>query len=136
LWSTDFLRNNRRRAERPLERIIKEKRYIKGRPIPTEAEVQKAILEYLGYKGYFCWRNNTGAIKTHNRYGKERFFKFGRSGSGDILGLTKDGRFFTIEVKSVGGRIRPFQHDFMEEVRKNKGLVIVAYSLDDVSSVL
>lgn len=102
-------------------------------PIASEKETQKAILEYLKLKGYFCWRNNTGANVSEYK-GKKRFFQYGKVGSGDILGLTKAGGFFSIEVKSSGKKPSPSQLEFMASVINSKGIAILAYSLDDVIS--
>jgi len=52
-------------------------------PEATEAQVQKAVLEYLWIRGIFCWRNNTGATRVGN---SRRFVHFGFPGSSDILG--------------------------------------------------
>ena len=102
---------------------------------PSEHQIQSVILEYLTLKGYMCWRNNTGAMAGfHN--GKKWFMKFGLVGSGDILGLTKEGRFFSIEVKALGKYPTPHQKDFMERVAKTNGIAILARSLDDVEKVL
>jgi hypothetical protein len=100
-----------------------------------EKDIQKAILEYLQIKGYFCWRNNTGAV-TNSYNGKERFFRYGKAGSGDILGLTKEGKFFSIEVKAKGKKPTPAQVEFIRNITCNKGIAFVAYSVEDVQTFL
>lgn len=104
---------------------------------PTEAEIQKSILEYLQKKNYFCWRNNTGARQfDYQRKGDGKvtrnFFQWGKPGSGDILGLRKDGRFFSIEVKRKGKKPSADQIEFMRRVNETGGEAFVAESLDDV----
>lgn len=101
----------------------------------SEKEIQKAILEWLQLHRFFCWRNNTGAVVS-NYNGKERFHRYGMPGSGDILGLTKTGRFFSIEVKVPGKQPTPLQIQFMKEVERNGGLAFVAHSVDDVEKIL
>lgn len=99
---------------------------------PKEREILKAILEYLTLKGYLCWRNNTGGFKNS----KGHFFKFGLVGSGDILGLSRGGTFFSIEVKVPGKVPTPAQVQFMKDIIKNNGIAFVAYSVDDVEKRL
>lgn len=98
---------------------------------PSESDIQKAILDYLRLK-YFCWRNNTGGRPWQDNKGKDRVFRFGFKGSGDILGLTKTGRFFSVEVKRKGKKPTPDQIEFMNNINASGGLAIVAQSVDDV----
>ncbi len=98
---------------------------------PTEADIQKSILDYLRTRGYFCWRNNTGMQRSQYD-GRERFIRYGLVGSGDLLGLTKEGRFFSIEVKRPGKKPTPEQIEFMATINQMKGLALVAYNVDDV----
>jgi len=110
-------------------------------PKAPEKAIQKAILDYLKLRQIFCWRNNTGARKfDYRRKGDGKvthnFFQWGKAGSGDILGMLKDGRFFSIEVKAVGKKASESQEEFMAEVRKNQGIAFVAYSVDDVAKNL
>lgn len=92
-----------------------------------ESEVQRSILEYLGLRRYFCWRNNTGGF----RDARDHFYQFGKVGSGDILGLTHEGKFFSIEVKARGKKPTDHQLEFMRRVNASNGLAFVAYSVDD-----
>jgi hypothetical protein len=66
----------------------------------SEAEQQRAILDYLQLKGHFCWRNNSGAYKTDHG----SFIRFGTLGSPDIFVL-RAGCLFGIEVKSATGGV-------------------------------
>lgn len=99
--------------------------------VVTEADALRQISGYLLTKGYFFWRNNTGAFVGDYK-GKSRFVRYGHKGSGDILGLTKEGKFFSIEVKRKGKKASPDQNRFMTEVLLSKGIAFVAYSVDDV----
>jgi hypothetical protein len=101
---------------------------------PKEQAIQAQILAYLKFKGYFVWRNNSGATRA-GKFG-ERFIRYGLVGSADILGLTKQGMFLAIEVKRPGGRLSPHQEAFLDAIRANKGMAIVAYSLTDVQKIL
>lgn len=95
---------------------------------PKEQDILNAILSYLHYRRICVWRNNTGGFK--NKQG--HFYTFGLKGSGDILGLTKEGRFISIEVKVPGRKPTPNQVQFMETVNANRGLAFVATSVEDV----
>ena len=93
----------------------------------SEQGIVRSILEYLSLRKYVCWRNNTGGFVKG-----DHFYRFGLVGSGDIMGLTRDGRFFSIEVKKEGKKPTEYQKQFIEDVTKSKGISFVAYSVDDV----
>lgn len=96
--------------------------------VATEKDTQRAILDFLRLNGIFCWRNNTGGFVDK----RDHFYQFGKVGSGDILGLTKTGRFFSIEVKAPGKKPTDKQIEFINSVNASGGLAFVAHSLDDV----
>ena len=94
-----------------------------------EAQILGAILEYLRYRGYLCKRNQSGMAFL----GKERgAINLGEAGWGDILGMLPTGRFFMIEVKAGKNKPTPIQMEILEKVRKNNGVSLVAYSIEDV----
>lgn len=64
------------------------------------------------------------------------FYRFGKPGSSDILGILDDGRFLAIEVKRPGKEPTEVQREFLENINKNGGLAFVAYSVDDARSML
>jgi hypothetical protein len=99
-----------------------------GLPVVPEADIQKQILQYLSYRHY-CWRNNTGGFRDK----RDHFYQFGKTGSGDILGVKKPtGQFFSIEVKRRGKKPTDNQVQFMQNIVAAGGLAFVAYSVDDV----
>lgn len=101
----------------------------------SEKEISHLILQYLQLRKIFCWRSNTGAM-TGKHNGKQWFMRFGLVGSGDIIGLTPSGRFFSIEVK-VPGRPPTFEQiQFMNAVKHNNGIAFVATCLEDVQKGL
>lgn len=69
------------------------------------------------------WKNNRN---------QKHFMRFGEIGSGDILGLTRSGRFFSIEVKRPGNKPTDDQVRFMEDVKRNNGIAFVATCLEDI----
>lgn len=93
----------------------------------TEKSLQKEILSFLRHAGIFAWRQNIGATKIDNR-----FIKFGHPGISDIIGILPDGRFLAIEVKLEGRKTTRYQEMFLETIRENGGVAIVARSLYDV----
>jgi RecB family endonuclease NucS len=112
-------------TELPLtgEKIMKKHTIIN----PSEHQIQKEIIQYLNAKCLFNWRNNVG--RKHNLY-------FGLKGSADILGLTKEGIFFAIEVKDYKGKQSEEQIRFADIIQRNNGIYILARSLNDVIKIL
>lgn len=102
----------------------------------SESDIQKLILQYLGLKKIFCWRNNTGSGMNTNANGKEYFVRFGVKGAPDILGMLPGGRFLGIEVKRKDGIVSENQKDFLQQINDNGGLGFVARSLEDVMKVI
>lgn len=96
-----------------------------------EKDVQKAILDYLGYKKIFHYRNNSGAFKTE----RGGFYRFGATGSPDIVCCVR-GRYVGIECKAPKGRQSPNQKIFQENLEKAGGLYILAKSIEDVEEGL
>ena len=96
-----------------------------------ERLVQDAILEYLGYKGVLAIPINNSApySKRIGRYLKPT--RFHVPGTSDIICCIK-GRFIGIEVKQLKGRQTPNQRSFEERVIKEKGVYILARSVEDV----
>lgn len=100
----------------------------------TEAQIQRGILDYLGYRNIFHWRNNTGSFVAEYK-GKTRYVNFGAKGSPDIFALV-DGELFGIEVKRDKGIQNINQKEYEVEFVRNGGFYILARSIDDVSKVI
>lgn len=100
-----------------------------------ESAIQKQILDYLHLKGYLAFKHrNVGIFKQNT--GKYIPLAYGEKGIADIIGCTKNGIFFAIEVKVPTKKPSPDQKKFLEKVFKNNAVSILAYSLDDVSEIL
>ena len=95
----------------------------------SENAIKKAISDYLYAHRVFAWRNNTGASFGSYK-GKQRFFRFGEPGSGDIFALHR-GKFVSIETKAPGKHPTNIQVDFMQRVRENGGLTMWTDDVDD-----
>ena len=94
----------------------------------TEKATQKAIIDYLGYKNVFFYRQNSGAMKTE----RGGFYRFGVTGAPDIIAVNK-GIYYGIEVKDIKGKQSDGQKDFQKNLEKAGGVYILARSLDDVT---
>lgn len=101
-----------------------------------EQELVNLVISYLTLAGHFVWRNNSGVVKAEstNRYGqhKTRMWRAGLTGSSDVLGVSKNGKFIAIECKI--GKNKPTLHQevFLEEVNKRGGIAVVAYDIKDI----
>lgn len=100
---------------------------------PLEKDVLKAVLAALRVHPVvgFAWRANTGSFEV----GKRRI-RAGFRGQPDVLGMLRDGRLLAVEVKRPGERPTPDQGAFLEKVRANGGVAVVATSVDDVLATL
>lgn len=99
---------------------------------PLEKDIQKSILDYLHAKKVFCWKQaNTGIYKPDG----SGYIPIGLKGVSDILGCYK-GRFLAIEVKRPSGKLSPDQELFLNHVRENGGIALVARSIDDIINII
>lgn len=96
-----------------------------------EKDIVNACIQYLVLKGYEVIRNNTGAAVIESN-GRKRLVRFGFPGSSDIIACSKDGRFVAVECKTEKGKLTEAQKAFLERIRKNNGIAIVARSVDDL----
>ncbi len=64
--------------------------------------------------------------------GKGRAIKIGEAGWPDIEGMTRQGRYFGIEVKSKTGIVTMNQKIVGQRINESNGLWFVAKSLHDV----
>lgn len=96
-----------------------------------ESEIQKTILDYLKYRGIFCWKNHSVGIPN----GKGGFRKAGKKGVSDILGIYR-GTFLAIEVKGPKTAMTTEQDKFLKDVIANGGCAFVARSVDNVKEML
>jgi penicillin-binding protein-related factor A (putative recombinase) len=97
-----------------------------------EPEIQKNILKKLREKGFLVWRvNNTGIPDPSVRGGWRKQTGYNMTGMSDILGVYK-GRFLAIEVKTPERikNVSEKQQEFLNKVRKNGGIAMVADSLE------
>lgn len=102
---------------------------------PTENQIMNQIIDYLRYRGYLVWRNNTGAAE-YEKDGKKRLVRFGQKGASDIFCIDhkNQGRFVAIEVKTpkTARRVTRWQQEFLDNVNAHNGLGFVATSVEEV----
>ena len=96
-----------------------------------EGELKLAICQYLESRGYVFWVNSAPWIR-----GRKATSRYASIGVADVIGLTGAGRLFAVEVKAKGGKVAPHQARFLERVQVSNGIAVVAYTLENVSSVL
>ena len=99
----------------------------------VEQSIQRAILDYLRWRGIPCYKHQNagirkpdgGYIPTHTR------------GVSDIIGcIPKTGRFLAIEVKRPGGKPTQEQQQFIDTINAAGGLAFVARSVDEVAECI
>lgn len=71
------------------------------------------------------WGNNSGVARGLTGNG---IVRFGLRGSADIIGLTCDGLFLALEVKTGSGRQRPEQRAFEAMITKFGGRYALVHS--------
>ena len=98
-----------------------------------EANLQKAVLDYLTLKKFVVVKfNNVGVWnKKTNRYIPPR-----QKGISDILACNPEGKFIALEIKNKNQQPSKYQIEFLERVRKNNGIGMVVYSMDEVMKIL
>jgi hypothetical protein len=107
----------------------------------TEADIQRAAIQYLVYQGFLVIRINSGAItQTDSQTGRKRHHKFctwhvlglepQSAGVNDILALEPGGRLWIIECKAPGklSKMTEGQIRFQAE-GKRRGAVTI--TIDD-----
>lgn len=107
-----------------------------SRAAVPESAVLSACLQYLAIFQIEAWRNNSGAYTVKGQSGRDRFIRFGRAGSADIVGLLPSGRFLAVECKASNGKLSTLQEEFRRDIERNHGLYIVARSVDDLAAAL
>lgn len=107
-------------------------------PVPSEHDLQAAILLYLAWDPRVAWvhRFNTGAhvvigVKKDGTPTR-RFVRYAFTGCADILGQLTTGQFLAIECKRADGKARAEQKIFLQQVRDAGGLALLAKSIADV----
>jgi hypothetical protein len=102
--------------------------------VPSEAEIQRAILDWLAWRGVFCWRNNQQGVPLHDGTGGYR--PSPTRGIADILGVLPRGIFLAIEVKRPGAKPTTAQSEFLNRVLVEGGVALIASGIGEVEQAL
>lgn len=107
----------------------------------AEVDVQRNILEYLTKQGYYCWRNNNGALYdaklNGGRGGYRARSKWTPKGSPDIMLIHREqyGQLWGLEVKQTKGRVSADQILCQKQWRLNNAVYEVVRSVDEVKAL-
>ena len=93
-----------------------------------EQDIQRAILQYLEFRGIFHYRNNSRAFVDSTKH----FYRFGALGSPDIVCVI-DGQYVGIEVKRRGGKQSDHQKAFQKRLEEAGGRYLLAHCIDDIT---
>ena len=95
-------------------------------PDVLENTVLKEVLSWLRRRRIVCDRMNVGA----GQIGISGFRTYGIKGAGDIIGLTRQGIHFEIEVKrGRGGTWSPGQYKRREKIVDNGGIYLLIHGV-------
>lgn len=107
----------------------------------NETKIQRNIMMALSSAGCLIFRNETarawvGQIihkaADHVTLQNAIMVPFGLAvGSSDIIGITPDGKFLAVEVKTKTGRLSKQQQSFIEAVNNQGGVAFVARTVDE-----
>lgn len=84
------------------------------------------------------WKNNSGAIKINaDGAGKQRFIRFGATGTSDIIGFTvRTGKFVALEIKTGKGKLTIPQTVFRDQLTRAGGYFCEVRSYHDAINFL
>jgi hypothetical protein len=84
----------------------------------TKGEIRASALKELRYRRCTVWPQNNLAVRGR---------KFiGRKGVADVIGFNTQGVFVACEIKTVGDVLSQDQIEFLNDVKSNGGVAIIA----------
>lgn len=99
----------------------------------NEKAIETQILHFLAAHRIKAWKTeNQGTYDAKKGIYRRKSGPGRTLGISDIIGLLSNGRLFAIEVKSKTGRLSEHQAIFLDEIKRNNGIAILARSIDDV----
>ncbi|NCX94666.1 MAG: VRR-NUC domain-containing protein [Gammaproteobacteria bacterium] len=93
----------------------------------TESELSKYTRVVLQNSGLLWWRVSNGPVKHGGVMKKSEI-----AGFPDFAGLTPDGQFWALELKTDKGRLSEKQAEWIKKIKDSCGIAEVAKSKDDV----
>lgn len=97
-----------------------------------ERDIQKSIIDYLRFLGWFVVKNNTTGIY---KKATDSYIPNTAKGQGDLT-ILKDGRVIILEVKNSKGKQSENQIEFQNNWERHGGEYYVVRSLDDVDKII
>lgn len=93
----------------------------------TEADLLRFTTNRLERSGLLWWRVSNGP-SVYSRSNKTFFRKSPIAGFPDLAGLTPDGQFWAMELKTEKGRMRPEQTKWIEKIKLSNGIAEIIRS--------
>ena len=97
----------------------------------SETDLVNACLQYLSYRPWLYWRNNSGALPT----AKGGFIRFGAVGSPDIF-ILREGNLIGVECKVGRNKQSPVQKNWEKIMERNGGRYWLIYDIETFISKL
>ena len=112
-----------------------------------ETAIQHRIMLALSGAGCTIWRNEVAGAWVGHQIHKDRdqitltnsrmvVFGVGGKGGSDLIGVTPDGHFLAVEVKTPKGKPTKEQVTFIEAVKKAGGVAGIARSPEDALALI
>lgn len=97
----------------------------------TEADLLRFTVNTLKRSGLLWWRVSNGP-SLYTKGKKTYYRKSPIAGFPDLAGITADGKFWALELKTAKGRIRPEQSQWIQKIKESNGVAEVARTPTDV----
>lgn len=97
-----------------------------------------ACVKWLFAHGVFCWVNRTGSLpvpayqRKDGTWSENRRLPYGKKGSGDIIGCTRNGKHIEVEAKVDRDEQRHEQSDHEQRIKEKRGLYYVIYDVEEL----
>lgn len=102
--------------------------------MPREADIQRAIADFLSLRGFRVFRRNVMGIVPMPKGGVVRV---GVRGQSDLFGwLRGTGRALEVEVKRPGKSPNPFQRAWLANAKADGVIAFVAHSVEECAERL
>lgn len=102
-------------------------------------QLTEAIIMAASERGHLLVRNNSGVAKDKGKNGV-RYTRYGvgpvGGGGGDLIGLTKDGIFLSVEIKVGRDKLTDKQKMWISWITMRGGRAGVARSVEDAVKIM
>lgn len=99
---------------------------------PLEKDIQNSCCEYLSFKKYFFWRQNTTPMFNKERQQYRAMPKYALKGVADIIVIIPEGKVIFLEVKRPKAKQNEDQLEFEKMCNKVEAKYYVITSIDDL----